>query len=219
MEVIVGARDVKFVAENDEMSIENLCLGLKPFVKEIRECILSRKIKYQMLQVSDEQYLFLFVTELGNMIIFYLESSEHLCFISEKSALEMLQKINLRYVEGVVFIKRPSREALGKVTQVSWRELHRYNTLGLGLFPGQQITKSHILKGHRIFEQEYAKKNGFEPKTLEDLSSAVLSVNVEMDYNEKSFASVPYFLLRHEGDVIFSVYEDFVESQRVCILL
>ena len=145
MEVIVGARDVKFVAENDEMCIENLCLGLKPFVKEIRECILSRKIKYQMLQVSDEQYLFLFVTELGNMIIFYLESSEHLCFISEKSALEMLQKINLRYVEGVVFIKRPSREALGKVTQVSWRELHRYNTLGLGLFPGQQITKSHVL--------------------------------------------------------------------------
>ena len=165
----MGFRDVTFCYEHDEVHFNNLAVGLKFFVKDIREAIVSRKIRHEMVQVSEDQYLFLFVTELGNIVVFDLETSEHLCFIPEKAALDMLQKIRLRYINGKVFIRRGLSENLLKVPQISWREFHRYNELGLKLYPGERITKAHILKGHRIFQESYAKKHGFEPESLENL--------------------------------------------------
>ena len=68
---------------------------------------------YKSLKIN---VCFFFVTDLGNIIVFDLETSEHLCFTPEKAALDMLQKICLR---GKVFIRRRLSENLLKVPQIS----------------------------------------------------------------------------------------------------
>ena len=223
MEIQAGPRHFGDGHEEEEVQwkVENGSLSFYGEAKELQEAIIGGSVLVKTVVLSEDQALCVHVGETGKLNVFDVESGEHLFYLDRADALDLLAKIRKRYLKGKLMYKHPSRDCLCfcDEKEIFWEDMEPYHRYGLNLKPGDLITKFVILKAYRILQECYAKASGMEPYSLTELCFKQEGLTTHPEFEKTSSWSVPYILMRHEGMIAMSIYEEDLGYRRLFISL
>ena len=155
------------------------------------------------------------------MSVFYADTCDHMFTLHAKEALQMLEGVRTRYLQGKIYFRneRNGEVCFCREGNLNWKHVKLYQERGLSLQPGNIITKEVIYQAYKILTEAYAQEKSFEPKSLQDSCREALGERLRPELNNRKFWTLSYFLLRHENLEVLSGFEGMKNRKMVLFLL